>query len=84
MLALDLLQVTNKNFFDQVTTRLISQIINRISSVLQKLLRCFNGTNYFNTFCAITSCLPCYVLFKLEENSITVITRKTNNNVIIV
>ena len=46
MLALDLLkyQQLKTKFLDYVKIRLISQLINGISGVLQKLLRYFNGT----------------------------------------
>ena len=37
-------------FSDQVKMRLISQLINSISSVFQKLLKCFNGTIISTSF----------------------------------
>ena len=37
-------------FSDQVKIRLISQLINSISSVLQKFLKCFNGTTILTFF----------------------------------
>ena len=37
-------------FSDQVKIRFISQLINGISNVLQKLLKCFNGTTISTSF----------------------------------
>ena len=39
-----------KQFVDQVRIKLISQLINGISRVLQKLLRYFNGTIISTSF----------------------------------
>ena len=36
--------LVNRQFSDHAKIRFISQLINGMSSVLQKLLKCFNGT----------------------------------------
>ena len=40
----------NTQFSDHVKIGFISQLINGISSVLQKLLKCFNGTTISTSF----------------------------------
>ena len=42
--------LVNKQFSDHVKIRFISQLINGMSSVLQKLLKCFNGTTISTFF----------------------------------
>ena len=39
--------LVNTHFSDHVKIRFISQLINGMSSVLQKLLKCFNGVTFF-------------------------------------
>ena len=47
-----------KQFADKVRIRLISQLINGISRVLQKLLKCFNGTIILTSFVPLLPILP--------------------------
>ena len=74
---------TKHQFLYQVNIGLISELCNNISSVLQKLLKYFNGTinsiYFFDTF----SCFFCHFFFKFKRNPIIVISRKINNIVII-
>ena len=74
---------TKHQLLYQVNIRLISELCNGISSVLQKLLKYFNGTinsiYFFDTF----SCFFCHFFFKFKRNPIIVISRKINNIVII-
>ena len=74
---------TKHQLLYQVNIRLISELCNDISSVLQKLLKYFNGTinsiYFFDTF----SCFFCHFFFKFKRNPIIVISRKINNIVII-
>ena len=65
--------------FDQVHIRLVSQFINGISRVIQKLLRHFNVIIISVSFMASFSVLPCYYFFKFEGNTITVICRELKN-----
>ena len=54
-------------FSDQVKIRFISQLINGISNILQKLLKCFNGTTISTSFSVLLSSnLP--VMFVLFYN----------------
>ena len=48
---------------DHVKTRLTSQLINDISRVLQKLLKCFNGTIISTSFVLPLSVFP--IIFTL-------------------
>ena len=51
---------------DKVKIRFISQLINGISNVLQKLLKCFNGTTISTSFfVSLHSNLP--VIFVLQS-----------------
>ena len=43
-------QLVITQFSDQVKVRFISQLINGISSVIKKLLKCFNGTTISTFF----------------------------------
>ena len=74
---------TKHQFLYQVNIRLISELCNGISSVLQKSLKYFNGTinsiYFFETF----SGLFCHFFFKFKWNTIIVISSKINNIVII-
>ena len=45
-----LLLLVNTHFSDHVKIRFISQLINGISSVLQKLFKCFNGIAVSTSF----------------------------------
>ena len=54
-------------FSDQVKSRLISQLINGISRVLQKLLNSFNGTT-FSTFFVLPSAGVFPVILILDLN----------------
>ena len=45
-------------FSDQVKIRFILQLINSISSVLQKLFKCFNGTTISTSFLLSSSNFP--------------------------
>ena len=59
-----------KQFADQVNIRLISQLTNGISRVLQKLLRYFNGTIISTSFVSsfpVCSVIFCLILFKLNK-----------------
>ena len=42
--------LVNTQFSDRVKMRFISQLINDMSSVLQKLFKCFNGATISNSF----------------------------------
>ena len=42
--------LVNTQFSDYVEIRFVSQLINGISSVLQKLLKCFNGTTILTSY----------------------------------
>ena len=49
----------NTQFLDHVKLRFISQLINDMSSVLEKLLKCFNGTTISTAF-SVLLLLPSY------------------------
>ena len=69
----------------EVRIRLSSQSINNISSVLQKLLRYFNGATVLTSFVpSIVVCSACYFCFKFKRNTVVIIiSRKICNNTII-
>ena len=54
-------------FADQVRIRLISQLINGISTVLQKLLKCFNGTITLRSFSPLFFIPPAISVLNLNE-----------------
>ena len=54
-------------FADQVRIRLISQLINSISMVLQKLLKYFNGTITLRSFSPLFFILPAISVCNLNE-----------------
>ena len=56
-----------KQFVDQVRIRLISQLINGISFVLQKLFRCFNVTIILTSFVSSFYVLPAIFVLNLNE-----------------
>ena len=56
--------LVNRQFSGQVKIRFISQLINSISSVFQKLLKCFNGTRTLTSFSVLLpSNLPVTLVF---------------------
>ena len=62
LLLASLLVITQ--FSDQVKIRFISQLINGISNVLQKLLKCLNGTTISSSFSIfLPSDLPVMLVF---------------------
>ena len=62
LLLASLLVITQ--FSDQVKIRFISQLINGISNVLQKLLKCLNGTTISFSFSIfLPSDLPVMLVF---------------------
>ena len=81
MLTVDLLEYQQlKAIFDQVNTRLISQLM--VFQVFSKNYF-LNGT-IISTSCPIVSCFPSYLPFKFEQSTIVVIIRKINNIAIVV
>ena len=56
-----------KQFVDQVRIRLISQLLNDISKVLQKLMKYFNGTIILIFFVPSFSVLPIIFVLNLNE-----------------
>ena len=72
-------------YLGHVNGRVIPQLIKGISSVLQKLLRYFNGTVISTSFVPPFPVCPVICYLKLNEwNMFIVINRKVNNTSIIV
>ena len=69
MLVLDFYQehLLQNMFADQVRIRLISQLINGISTVLQKLLKYFNGAITLKSFSPLFFILPAISVLNLNE-----------------
>ena len=61
--------VVNTQFSDHVKIRFISQLIYGMSDVLQKLLKCFNGTAISASFSVLlSSSFPVIVVIKRLQN----------------
>ena len=62
------LLATKGQFLDQFRSRLISQLIESISRVLQKLLRYFNGTIILTSVLPLSPVLPVTFSFILNKS----------------
>ena len=61
--------LVNTQFSDHVKIRFISQLIYGMSAVLQKLLKCFNGTAISASFSVLlSSSFPVIVVIKRLQN----------------
>ena len=86
LLTIDLLQYQWRRgkLFDQVDIRLTSQLISGISSVLQNILRYFNGSIILTSFVPLFPVFPVICCLNLSEILLIIITRKISNIIIIV
>ena len=73
-----------KHLAEQVRTRLISQLINGVSNVLNKLLKYINGTLILTLFCTIISYSACYLGLKFKQSTIIIIRGEISNIIVII